>query len=431
MKKTKRLAIVIAVLLLIVVAIPSPMHAESLTKLNLSAEAESWYYPVLPGDEEWATLDPWEAYEVCNMPEHLLKVCSTERLAELVLDYPYVLDVWAFDTTNIGLAHLKSVSNIYKEFFSRENALDAMLKKYAENEVDYSIANASEWISTKSQLVASGYSRDIFAQIYIGYNYDKLTPQQIVKLRNTLGEKFEAQCDSGEEFTFFSAAFYNEVSKKTGKVPDAVVPENVVTFLLNNYESVNALDYSFVATGSGSEAVYPVTNQNENVLSYTIGNLTHENYGNKTVVSKRYSTDFQPSVKDRLDDYYNVAHPNLTKLSSSTHKYNCHSYSWVATSYSNIDWVEHPNALYLNNTAYVTYKGNNCAAAQGDKVVFYGSDGSTIVHSVVVTSGGATSSSIITKAKMGVYGVYTGTLASMLGCYPYSASTYRVYDTLY
>ena len=129
MKKTKRLAVIVAVLLLVVAAIPSPMHAESLAASGLSAQAESWYYPVLPGDEEWATLDQWEAYEVCDMPEHLLKVCSTERLAELVIDYPFAVDIWLFDKTDWGFEYLYTKSNIYREFLSREDAFDDILNK--------------------------------------------------------------------------------------------------------------------------------------------------------------------------------------------------------------------------------------------------------------------------------------------------------------
>jgi len=56
-----------------------------------------------------------------------------------------------------------------------------------------------------------------------------------------------------------------------------------------------------------------------------------------------------------LDSYTNWKFPHATILSSSSGKYNCHSYAWYWSSTSNSAWMESPNDnKYWNDGSYVS-----------------------------------------------------------------------------
>ncbi len=91
---------------------------------------EEFSYKILPSDKEWASFSYVELLEMCEMPEDLLKSYPTDKLADLVLDYPFKLDFLAFDNFEYGMEQLLEKSNICREFFSREDATNILLNKY-------------------------------------------------------------------------------------------------------------------------------------------------------------------------------------------------------------------------------------------------------------------------------------------------------------
>lgn len=62
-------------------------------------------FPVVPGSDEWAELDSLEEkIAACAVDESLLKSMTTEALMETVLNYPLLINIYAFGTTEEGLA---------------------------------------------------------------------------------------------------------------------------------------------------------------------------------------------------------------------------------------------------------------------------------------------------------------------------------------
>ncbi len=443
MKKIKRTALIIAVLLLIIVAIPSPMHAESLTKHSLSAEAESWYYPVLPGDDEWDAMTIQERYAVCNMPEELLIMCSTERLADLLLDHPLILGFWAYDNTADGLAHLDRMSNIYGEFFSRQEAIDVLIEKFSENEVDYELMKEEQKVNSTSLLVKSGYTKDIFVHAFLGTNYETLSKEQIVKVNAVLEEKYERQKKAYEN-SFFDNVIYSEVQKSLGTVPFDLLPKTLIEDIVRTDRTVSNLDWGFIPNGISYTKQYPYNYPNDppgylratyNVITCDEGYIYHEGYGisasapnNDKVYALKYTGDFTSSEVGNLDYYFNQIYcgsGGLSYLASASLKYNCHFYAWVGVSDAQFCCINDASNFYEGNTTYVTYKGVNTSAVSGDIIVMNYASG-TPCHSVVVASGGSNNSTIYTIGKMGYFGLYYGTLNAMFGVYS-NAANYKVY----
>jgi hypothetical protein len=78
-------------------------------------------YPVLPEDNKWSELSLAEQIDACNMPDDLIKDLSTDDLSELLLDYPFLLDILAFETREEGIEFLKRISNVFRECLSRDD----------------------------------------------------------------------------------------------------------------------------------------------------------------------------------------------------------------------------------------------------------------------------------------------------------------------
>jgi len=420
MKKTKRSALIIAVLLFVVVAIPSPMHAESFAASSLSAQAESWYYPVLPGDEKWASLDPWEAYEVCNMPEHLLKVCSTERLAELLLDYPFLLDIWAFEDEKVGLETIIHRSNIGCELFYRTDAIDVLLDSYESIPVDYLMLVSPEARTNDSIWRDSKYDEELFLQMFFGYNVNTLSLNQRGKLLSILEKKHLEKSEYYEEL-HFGFLFYNTVSSTLGYISEELIPDSLEQYLLmcDNADTINLS--AWYADPASPDPVWFDSLHNGFNGGYYIKGYMFE-YGREALCYKFYDVEYDETLKTILDNHFSSTHPALTKYSSAARAYNCHKYVWLP-SYANMYWLDNPYQFYNNNPNYFQYIGNNSSAITGDNVLLY--SGSDVMHSVDVSQGGTSLTTIRGVSKMHYYGVYGGTLSAHAAVY--GCSSWAVY----
>lgn len=138
---------------------------------KVSAKNKEWFYPVDPSNPNWAELSYEEQLKACNMPQDLLTEYSSEGLADLILEYPFLIDVGAFDNASVAIAHLIETSNICKEFFSRNDATDILLEKY-------------EKISEQDYIV------ELFLQTYFLYAEDSFDVRQSEKLRRILDKNY-------------------------------------------------------------------------------------------------------------------------------------------------------------------------------------------------------------------------------------------------
>ena len=102
-----------------------------------------------------------------------------------------------------------------------------------------------------------------------------------------------------------------------------------------------------------------------------------------------------------INESYDTAYPNATRLRSATTNYNCHSYAWYSQSTSNIYWINYPES-YLNDGTYIqsTY-------AVGDIIVYFYPNG-TPSHSGIITGKSSnTLAGLTVTSKWGMAGLYS------------------------
>lgn len=111
---------------------------------------EAHVYSILPGTEEWEELTPAERYEACSVSADEVASMTTDALVETVLNYPYLINMYAYDSIELGIDEVSRYFPGLQELFSRSDA-SASLENYIttrmmtmneEDEVDLSAYDA-------------------------------------------------------------------------------------------------------------------------------------------------------------------------------------------------------------------------------------------------------------------------------------------------
>ena len=99
---------------------------------NLSDQAH--VYHVLPGTEEWNEMEPQERYAACAVSEAEVEGMTTDALVETVLNYPYLINIYAYDSLALGIEEVSAYFPGLQELLSRNDAAEA-LNRYLDNRV--------------------------------------------------------------------------------------------------------------------------------------------------------------------------------------------------------------------------------------------------------------------------------------------------------
>ena len=60
-------------------------------------------FPILPGTQEWIDLgDTLARRRACQVPDEILQHMTTDALLQTVLDYPFLSDMYAFNSFEQG-----------------------------------------------------------------------------------------------------------------------------------------------------------------------------------------------------------------------------------------------------------------------------------------------------------------------------------------
>jgi len=87
-------------------------------------------YPIKPGDAKWENISSVaERIAALQIPEDILANLPTERLFDICLDFPYLLDVLFYDDYQKGLEALKKEFNGFNELFNRKDLGKCALAK--------------------------------------------------------------------------------------------------------------------------------------------------------------------------------------------------------------------------------------------------------------------------------------------------------------
>ncbi len=284
------------------------------TQDNTQQISTAYTFQVVPGTTAWNAMeDSREKVAACYIPQQIIENMTTEALLETVLDYPLLIDIFAYDTTNMGIELASTYLPGIPELLSREDALE-VLGKYIE---DY-----------------PGQSSDI------KYQYCKAFVRYLL--------------------------------------PAPLIAPRYITYSVKTPNNSTVYVYSF--TGWEDYRLY----------------------------STNTEADVQKQQREFIDRY------NPTLLRQYTYKYNCHSYAWYSQNTSNSYWMEDPYA-YMTDGSY-----SYGSASVGARIVY--KEGSTTIHSGIVTSKASTYPTI--TSKWGASGLFSH---ASNNCPYYNAATACTY----
>ncbi len=103
--------------------------------VTVNAQRESmWqdYFPTNPSQEKWKEiLTHKEMTEVLNLEEKIIIKLSTSELLEIYLQYPLLLDIWAYNNLQIGFDAVKNNFNGLHELLNRKDLKKEAINKYS------------------------------------------------------------------------------------------------------------------------------------------------------------------------------------------------------------------------------------------------------------------------------------------------------------
>ena len=118
-----------------------------------------------------------------NMPEELLKELDSMPIEELGLwfmNYPFLLDSFAFDNFSVGLAKIASRSRIVKAFRHRDDA-GSFLLKYYEQLIEGQGTEGADGNKTEIQ--------KLFIEAYFYSFRDAFLPEEQERMNQLLNNK--------------------------------------------------------------------------------------------------------------------------------------------------------------------------------------------------------------------------------------------------
>lgn len=408
-KMSKCMKKIVVVLLSLCMFFPMENVRANETTYEMNLWSDVGEYPITPQDNEWIELTYAQQLDTLSMPDEILKEYSSKELAKWVLNYPFLIDVLAFDNAESAINYLSRTSNICKKFLSSDEAIQVLLDEYNKLKVNYSLLLDDSKV--ENVFNESGYSKEIFLQTFFAYAYNSMNDTEKDQLDNILLSKYKEKEGICEEYTT-ALLFIDRIQQLNGEI-------TIQDTEFFNYVSKNSCDQISVLASNGFVSNGSVIYGNNGALYY---NGTYTKYGVAAPCYKYSSGDYSSAEQKEADKAFEEVHPAWTRIHSATKKYNCHSYAWIQQSASNIYWMDSPDTFLSSSS--VSFVSSNGAANTSDKIVIRDSNG-TAQHSCIAASTGSNINSIKTTSKCGNFGVYDAPLVDMVILYGNSYKVYR------
>ncbi len=368
-------------------------------------DAEDWkksqgtyQYPVTVFDDNWKEYySTSEKYAACQIPEEILTSLSTKELLELVIDFPLLINIYAYDSCEEGIREVAKYFNGMNELLERDDCLDTVLEFYEnykipqEKELDYkellpenpSLEDYNVIVENESLMKRASNDAQVMCIlnlcegiIEIASEEGRMTSQsekeatQIILQKNI--EKQDSECVEGisVEYVKKDSLYYtwNQKYKTTG--------------LFNDKDALSAVTYS---RNDGTDTRGVLYAPNGGTVFYTIPGKW-SNISNSTVTSfiKTYSTE-------KLKNGNNA----VTCVQNGNTKYDCFNFAWLKNygTYHNL-WKEcdfDNDKAFQNSSAYkssnsagtgwIGSNGNHAVYVVNKKVEYWDNNGNGNHHS--------------------------------------------------
>lgn len=284
-------------------------------------------YPIKPATKKWVEAgDTYDRVQSCQIPEEELKKMSTEELIESVLEYPFLMDIYAYDSLQVGFESVVEKFNGLSELLQRDDAAVKLLSRYKGIVVVDTLEKEScDLIFDLANLEV------ILSQVNI---IEQLDDNGKIELEKVIEDKYLLKREQSDIYGFTSAIAYRMKLENESKFVDA---QTAATY--------------YVYTPRGTAV--PVL---------------------------RYGELLSPTEKVFWDNYVRDTFPGATVVRTATTNYNCHSYAWYSTSSGNLNWMSNPGA-YMSDGSYIRRSGGVTGNRINDKI-YYGTP--NYLHSGIV-----------------------------------------------
>ncbi|MGN0481622.1 MAG: hypothetical protein ACI4EV_08630 [Lachnospiraceae bacterium] len=170
-----------------------------------TADNALYQYPIYPGTDEWASYDDVrEKNKLLQLPEEVLS-STTSDLVKIVMEYPYLSDIFVFNSYRGGFNAVVNGFNGLKELIGREDAAKELLAYYEKIDFGEKVNTADARQVTK----ASNYNalEVILAQPEVYNSFDESQKEKLESLikRNVVYRKmnradvFALNCDAFDD----------------------------------------------------------------------------------------------------------------------------------------------------------------------------------------------------------------------------------------
>lgn len=279
-------------------------------------------YPVVLTDS-WKNMERSQRVAACRLSNEEISEMDTSKLITTILQNPFMIDLYAFDSFEQGFEHLR---NEFPEVAALESRMDlgqSLIEVYKEIPV---VTNKDD----ANQILNLSFMEILIAQPEMTDNLSEADLNTIVEIAT---DKYYEKLDylpinRGSCNTFFNA------------VSDA--PESNLALA----------------------ASPPVKTPNGNPVP---------------VIDESNVQDWTAAEIFSLNNKWSAAYPTAVKLRNPTKKYNCHSYAWYSTSASNYYWMNDPS-LYMSDGSYT----NTSSTSFGNKI--YWKSGTTPIYSGILAA---------------------------------------------
>ncbi len=380
-------------------------------------------YPVRPGTEEWAELSDHRAMvEACTIPEDVLAEMTTEELAQTILAYPLIADMFAYDNWYTGLDIVTDNFNGLEEFSNRTDSSSAIVDLYIEQELVS--------IDDVDSVTAVLNGEETTDTLNANYNTIKNVLYYMVMSTLLSDDTYSQKMTVNDKSDLLTVAMQKEKQLKNSDIymlktaGTLIEGSNISTTA--SYSYLYQVGYTAGATGSTSlSGPNGSTVEGFTTVCYELWMCSD---GVQRIYPNVVYADIPTSYKTTLNNmYYDIY--GISPVGQPTVKYNCHSYAWYRQSTSNTYWINNISP-YLNAASVVSQMNTSV----GDRVVYYSSSDKTYSspsHSAIITSYTNISSSqrsFTLKSKWGMSGLYSHSLTNCPYYYGETSNSSFIYD---
>lgn len=127
---------------------------------------ETHYYPIYFGGAEWGKHSMEEMFEINNPPIDLLISMTSEELASLLFESPYLPQITTYfnesgqNDYSTFFMFLENHSDIFYELLRREDGITAILKQYQNNGVD------TEWFEKETYNTSGDEQNRWYSEVF-------------------------------------------------------------------------------------------------------------------------------------------------------------------------------------------------------------------------------------------------------------------------